>query len=78
MTVFKSVAVRINRYSYSRYIGKLCLDCTNAFVWSGTVMKSSVTFPRHFMILWNDLPDLAVAFYCVDIKLPDRLYSLGG
>jgi len=45
MTVFKSVAVRINRYSYPRYIGKLCLDCTNAFVWSGTVMKSSVTFP---------------------------------
>jgi hypothetical protein len=28
--------------------------------------------------LWNDLPDLAVAFYCVAIKLPDRLFSLGG
>ncbi len=30
------------------------------------------------IILQNDLPDLAVAFYCIDIKLPDRFYSLGG
>ncbi len=30
------------------------------------------------IILQNDLPDLAAAFYCIDIKFPDRLYSLGG
>lgn len=30
------------------------------------------------IVLPNDLPDLAVAFYCIDVKLPDRLYGLGG
>jgi hypothetical protein len=30
------------------------------------------------IVLRNDLPNLAVAFYGIEIKLPDRLYSLGG
>lgn len=29
-------------------------------------------------ILQNDFPDLAAAFYCIDIKFPDRLYGFGG
>ncbi len=29
-------------------------------------------------ILQNDFPDLAAAFYCIDIKFPDRLYGFRG
>jgi hypothetical protein len=31
-----------------------------------------------FITLGNDFPNLALPFYRVDIKLPDRLDSLGG
>lgn len=36
-------------------------------------------YPMPFaIVLPNNLPDLAAAFYCIDVKLPDRLYGLGG
>ena len=90
--VSKTVPIRTNASVWFRYLGKSCLDCTNASAWSGIVVKGPVTFFVTFLtirlwyihplpiliFLWNDLPDLAVAFYCVVIKLPDRLFSLGG
>ena len=46
---------------------------------SGWDSTSSIRGPLPIaIILWNDLPDLAVAFYCIDIKLSDRRFSLGG
>ena len=40
--------------------------------------SATTLFDCNTQVLWNDLPDLAVAFYCVAIKLPDRLFSLWG
>ena len=58
----KSVPIRTSASVYHRQLGKLGVDCTNASVWSDSVVRSSATF-EHKLIDEKSLPSPRLSNY---------------